>query len=49
MKTLNFKTALLSLLFVVFGLNSNAQGYGEIRGIIKNLELEPVPFATVKI
>ncbi len=49
MKTLNLKTALLSLLFVVFGLNNNAQGYGEIRGIIKNMELEPVPFATVKI
>jgi hypothetical protein len=49
MKTLNLKTALLSLLFVVCGLNSNAQGYGEIRGIIKNTDLEPVPFATVKI
>lgn len=49
MKTLNLKTALLSLLLVVLGLNSKAQGYGEIRGIIKSTELEVVPFATVKI
>ena len=49
MKTLTLKTALFILLFVAFGLNSKAQGYGEIRGIIKNTELEAVPFATVKI
>ncbi len=49
MKTLNLKTAFICLLFVAFGLNSNAQGYGEIRGIIKSTDLEPVPFATVKI
>ncbi len=48
MKTLKLKTAAF-LLFVLFGINLNAQGYGEIRGIIKNIELEPVPFATVKI
>ncbi|MDP1803278.1 MAG: carboxypeptidase regulatory-like domain-containing protein [Bacteroidota bacterium] len=49
MKTLKLKTAVLSALFLVFGLTMNAQGYGEIRGIIKNTELEPVEFATVKI
>ncbi|MEO6303434.1 MAG: carboxypeptidase regulatory-like domain-containing protein [Bacteroidia bacterium] len=49
MKTLKLKTAVFSLLFAAFGLTMNAQGYGELRGIIKNLELEPVPFATVKI
>ncbi len=50
MKTLTLKTALFCLLFMVFGLSSKAQGYGEIRGIIKNnTDLEPVPFATVKI
>jgi hypothetical protein len=49
MKTLKLKTAMLSLLFIVIGLNISAQGYGEIRGIIKNTELEPVPFATIKI
>ncbi len=50
MKTLTIKTALFCLLFMVFGLSSKAQGYGEIRGIIKNnTDLEPVPFATVKI
>lgn len=49
MKTLNLKTVILSILLVVLGLNMNAQGYGEIRGIIKNTELEPVPFATIKI
>ena len=49
MKNLNIKTALLSLVFAAFGLNSLAQGYGEIRGIIKNTELQVVPFATVKI
>jgi hypothetical protein len=49
MKTSKLKTAILSILFVVLGLNVSAQGYGEIRGIIKNTELEPVPFATVKI
>lgn len=49
MKTLKLKTAVLSALFMVFGLTMNAQGYGEIRGIIKNTELEPVEFVTVKI
>ncbi|MBL7910508.1 MAG: carboxypeptidase regulatory-like domain-containing protein [Bacteroidia bacterium] len=49
MKTLKLKTAVLSALFMVFGLSTIAQGYGEIRGIIKNTELEPVEFATVKI
>ncbi|MBL7919469.1 MAG: carboxypeptidase regulatory-like domain-containing protein [Bacteroidia bacterium] len=50
MKTLNLKTAIICLVLVVLGLNSKAQGYGEIRGIIKNsTDLEPVPFATVKI
>ncbi len=49
MKTLKLKTAVLSALFLVCGLTMNAQGYGEIRGIIKNTALEPVEFATVKI
>jgi hypothetical protein len=49
MKTLKLKTAVFSILLVVLGLNMSAQGYGEIRGIIKNTELEPIPFATIKI
>lgn len=49
MKTLNLKTTLTCLVLVVLGLTIKAQGYGEIRGIIKNMELEPVPFATIKI
>ncbi len=49
MKTLKLKTAVLSMLLLVLGLKMSAQGYGEIRGIIKNTELEPIPFATIKI
>ncbi|MBA2613715.1 MAG: carboxypeptidase regulatory-like domain-containing protein [Bacteroidetes bacterium] len=49
MKTLTLKTAAITLLSLVFGLNINAQGYGEIRGIIKDTTLEPIAFATVKI
>jgi len=49
MKTLDLKTTLLCLVFVLFGLSNKAQGYGEIRGIIKNTDLETVPFATIKI
>jgi hypothetical protein len=46
MRTL-IKTAIA---FLLISLKASAQGgYGEIRGIIKNLDLEPVPFATVKI
>jgi hypothetical protein len=49
MKTL-IKTAIALVLISLNGLKACAQGgYGEIRGIIKNTDLEPVPFATVKI
>lgn len=48
MKTSKIKSIGLILL-VMIGLSSLAQGYGEIRGIIKDNELLPVPFATVKI
>jgi hypothetical protein len=37
------------MLLALVGINMSAQGFGEIRGIIKNTELEAVPFATVKI
>ena len=49
MKTLKFKTATISLLLVITGICAKAQGYGEIRGIIKDTTLDPIPFATVKI
>lgn len=49
MKTLKLKTVALSMFLAVLGFNMTAQGFGEIRGIIKNTELEAVPFATVKI
>ena len=49
MKTLKLKTAILSLLLVAIGISMTAQGYGEIRGVIKNQDLEVVPFATIKI
>jgi len=40
----------LLALFIVANANSYvAQAYGEIRGLIKNTELEPVAYATVKI
>jgi hypothetical protein len=49
MKTI-FKTAVALALMALSGLQASAQGgYGEIRGIIKNTDLEPVPFVTVKI
>lgn len=49
MKTLKFyRIALLAAGSLLFS-GLSAQGYGEIRGLIKNTNLEPVPFATVKI
>jgi hypothetical protein len=48
MKSILKKTALL-LVAVIGTVNLYAQSYGEIRGIIKNKDLEPVPFATIKI
>ncbi|MDO8999919.1 MAG: TonB-dependent receptor plug domain-containing protein [Bacteroidota bacterium] len=49
MKTINLKIAAITILLIASALKANSQGYGEIRGIIKNTSLEPVPFATVKI
>lgn len=46
MKTIQKLFILLGLLATV---PSYAQAYGEIRGIIKNTELEAIPYATVKI
>lgn len=43
------KQGLLALYVVCSGMVLNAQGFGEIRGIIKNTQLEVVPFAVVKI
>ncbi|MDI1356512.1 MAG: carboxypeptidase regulatory-like domain-containing protein [bacterium] len=49
MKTHAIKFLLSVLLFGCSVPQTYAQAYGEIRGIIKNTELEVVPFATVKI
>jgi hypothetical protein len=50
MKTTNLKKGMIAIIFAVSSLNSAAQGgYGEIRGIVKDTEFQPVPFATVKI
>jgi hypothetical protein len=50
MKTLNLKTTTMAILLAIVSFSAIAQGgYGEIRGIIKDKDLEPVPFATVKI
>jgi hypothetical protein len=49
MKTQILKTICISLLLVIPTLLSAQVSYGEIRGIIKNTDLEVVPFATVKI
>jgi len=48
MKNLNYKTVLCAI-FAVITFVSSAQSIGEIRGIIKDTDLQPVPFATVKI
>ncbi len=48
MKTSKHKTLLAAVLSLI-GSVSFGQNTGEIRGIIKDLNLEPVPFATVKI
>jgi len=50
MNKTNFKTRMAAITFALLTLNSLAQaGYGEIRGIIKDMELHTVPFATIKI
>jgi len=50
MKTISIKNKVIAFIFAALALNSQAQGgYGEIRGIIKNVDLEVVPYATVKI
>jgi hypothetical protein len=50
MKTIRFiRLAAFSLLCCIHFNFAIAQGFGEIRGIIKNTSLEPVPFATVRI
>jgi hypothetical protein len=49
MKTTKNKSCVLFLILSTFGINLLAQGYGEIRGIIKDTELDRVPFATIKI
>ncbi len=50
MKTTDLKQGIFAVIFAAFSLNSIAQaGYGEIRGLIKDTEPQPVPFATVKI
>lgn len=48
MKTTDIKTA-IACICVLFTFNSRSQGSGEIRGIIKNTDLEAIPFATIKI
>lgn len=50
MKKSILKITSLLIVFVSTTFNTQAQtGYGEIRGIVKDTEFEPVPFATVKI
>lgn len=43
------KTAFSFILLNLVSLNISAQGFGEIRGVIKDTDLKPIPFATVKI
>lgn len=49
MKNLNLKSICLALILTLPGMISAQISYGEIRGIIKNTNLEAVPYATVKI
>lgn len=39
----------LALLFILMTGFAGAQSYGEIRGIVKSTDLEPVPFAIIKV
>ncbi len=48
MKTTQSKTALILLCLNLF-TNLFSQSYGEIRGIIKTPDLEPIPYATIKV
>jgi hypothetical protein len=48
MKTINYKQMLCAL-FSIMLLSATSQPIGEIRGIIKDTDLQPVPFATIKI
>lgn len=48
MKNLNYKKVLCAL-FTSIALTSFSQSIGEIRGIIKDTDLQPVPYATVRI
>jgi hypothetical protein len=43
------KSIVLMAALLLLGISNFAQGYGEIRGIIKDTELEPVPFAKIKV
>ncbi|HOZ87457.1 MAG TPA: carboxypeptidase regulatory-like domain-containing protein [Bacteroidia bacterium] len=50
MKTINIKTVFATVASIFLSsVASGQESYGEIRGIIKNSDLEPVSFATVKI
>lgn len=49
MKTTKTTTLLCTITLLLLYITSGAQGYGEIRGLIKNTELEVIPFATVKV
>ena len=48
MKTINHKTLLLAVLSLT-GAIALSQSSGEIRGLIKDTDLQPVPFATIKV
>lgn len=48
MKNIKFKK-MLSAFLAVLSLNCLAQSIGEIRGIIKDTDLQPVPYAIVRI
>jgi len=50
MNTIKIKSVILAIAITLFSnLIAAQESYGEIRGIIKNADLEPVPFATIKV
>lgn len=49
MKKLNTRTAIVIFSIITSITNLYSQGYGEIKGLIKNTDLQIVPYATVKI
>lgn len=49
MKTLKIQSLKLLLCFFLLSVIASGQGYGEIRGIVKDTAYIPIPFVTIKI